>query len=60
MLEILTYIQLVPYPVTMFRTRLGADVGKAAGDREFKGLADCVVKSYKVIFLANVFEYIGV
>ena len=44
----------------MFRTRLGADVGKAAGDREFKGLADCVVKSYKVIFLANVFEYIGV
>ena len=25
----------------------GADVGKAAADREFKGLADCIAKSYK-------------
>lgn len=25
----------------------GADVGKAAADREFKGLFDCVIKSYK-------------
>ena len=30
------------------RTRLGADVGKAAADREFKGLFDCIAKSYKV------------
>ena len=32
----------------VFRTRLGADMGKAAADREFKGLADCIAKSYKV------------
>jgi len=37
----------IVYPLDFARTRLGADVGKAAGDREFKGLADCVVKSYK-------------
>ena len=29
------------------RTRLGADVGKAAHEREFAGLKDCIVKSYK-------------
>merc|ERR1712106_835566 len=29
------------------RTRLGADVGKSAAEREFKGLADCLVKSFK-------------
>jgi len=38
---------LVVYPLDFARTRLGADVGKAAADREFKGLLDCVVKSYK-------------
>jgi len=37
----------IVYPLDFARTRLGADVGKAAGDREFKGLADCVKKSYK-------------
>lgn len=38
---------LMVYPLDFARTRLGADVGKAAADREFKGLADCIVKSYK-------------
>jgi len=38
---------LIVYPLDFARTRLGADVGKAAADREFKGLADCVIKSYK-------------
>ena len=28
---------LIVYPLDFARTRLGADVGKAAGDREFKG-----------------------
>jgi len=37
----------IVYPLDFARTRLGADVGKAAGDREFKGLADCIKKSYK-------------
>jgi len=38
---------LMVYPLDFARTRLGADVGKAAGEREFKGLKDCIVKSYK-------------
>ena len=37
----------IVYPLDFARTRLGADVGKAAADREFKGLADCIKKSYK-------------
>ena len=35
------------YPLDFARTRLGADVGKAAADREFKGLFDCISKCYK-------------
>ena len=38
---------LIVYPLDFARTRLGADVGKSAADREFKGLADCIIKSYK-------------
>ena len=38
---------LIVYPLDFARTRLGADVGKAAADREFKGLFDCIGKSYK-------------
>jgi solute carrier family 25 (adenine nucleotide translocator) protein 4/5/6/31 len=38
---------LIVYPLDFARTRLGADVGKAASDREFKGLFDCIKKSYK-------------
>lgn len=37
----------IVYPLDFARTRLGADVGKAAGDREFKGLMDCIGKCYK-------------
>lgn len=29
------------YPLDFARTRLGADVGKAAGERQFSGLFDC-------------------
>jgi len=35
------------YPLDFARTRLGVDVGKAAGDREFKGLGDCLMKIYR-------------
>lgn len=38
---------LIVYPLDFARTRLGADVGKTAAEREFKGLGDCIVKSYK-------------
>jgi solute carrier family 25 (adenine nucleotide translocator) protein 4/5/6/31 len=35
------------YPLDFARTRLAVDVGKGAGDREFKGLLDCLVKIFK-------------
>jgi solute carrier family 25 (adenine nucleotide translocator) protein 4/5/6/31 len=35
------------YPLDFARTRLGADVGRAAGTREFTGLADCLKKIFK-------------
>ena len=38
---------LIVYPLDFARTRLGADVGKSAAEREFTGLADCIKKSYK-------------
>lgn len=38
---------LIVYPLDFARTRLAADVGKALGDREFKGLVDCIAKCYK-------------
>merc|ERR1712121_328593 len=38
---------LIVYPLDFARTRLGADVGKSAADREFKGLFDCIKKCYK-------------
>lgn len=35
------------YPLDFARTRLAADVGKGAGERQFKGLGDCLVKVFK-------------
>ncbi|XP_057352043.1 ADP/ATP translocase 3 isoform X1 [Manis pentadactyla] len=35
------------YPLDFARTRLAADVGKSATEREFKGLGDCLVKITK-------------
>nr|CAH7769319.1 unnamed protein product [Callosobruchus chinensis] len=37
------------YPLDYARTRyaLGADVGKTAGDRQYNGLVDCLVKTFK-------------
>jgi solute carrier family 25 (adenine nucleotide translocator) protein 4/5/6/31 len=34
------------YPLDFARTRLAADIGKS-GDRQFKGLGDCLVKVFK-------------
>uniref|UniRef100_A0A8C5RN33 ADP/ATP translocase n=1 Tax=Laticauda laticaudata TaxID=8630 RepID=A0A8C5RN33_LATLA len=34
----------VVYPLDFARTRLGADIGKGPSERQFKGLADCIVK----------------
>jgi len=35
------------YPLDFARTRLGADIGKGAGEREFNGLIDCLKKITK-------------
>ncbi|CAG0914872.1 unnamed protein product [Notodromas monacha] len=35
------------YPLDYARTRLGADVGKGAAQREFNGLGDCLSKTFK-------------
>jgi len=35
------------YPLDFARTRLGADIGKGAGEREFTGLIDCLKKITK-------------
>ncbi|UYV67313.1 slc25a4 [Cordylochernes scorpioides] len=35
------------YPLDFARTRLGADIGKGAGQREFTGLGNCLSKIYK-------------
>lgn len=35
------------YPLDFARTRLAADIGKGAGDREFSGLGNCLAKIFK-------------
>jgi solute carrier family 25 (adenine nucleotide translocator) protein 4/5/6/31 len=35
------------YPLDFARTRLGADIGKSASDRQFNGLGDCIAKIFK-------------
>jgi solute carrier family 25 (adenine nucleotide translocator) protein 4/5/6/31 len=35
------------YPLDYARTRLAADVGKGAGTREFNGLGDCIMKTFR-------------
>uniref|UniRef100_A0A2K5I0Q7 ADP/ATP translocase n=1 Tax=Colobus angolensis palliatus TaxID=336983 RepID=A0A2K5I0Q7_COLAP len=35
------------YPLDFAHTRLAANMGKAEAEREFRGLGDCLVKSYK-------------
>ncbi len=48
----------IVYPLDFARTRLGADVGKAMADREFKGLMDCMVKSYRYVVCMCMCVYI--
>ncbi|KAK9889822.1 hypothetical protein WA026_007190 [Henosepilachna vigintioctopunctata] len=35
------------YPLDYARTRLGVDVGKNKGERQYNGLVDCIVKTFK-------------
>jgi len=45
------------YPLDFARTRLAADVGKAnSGNREFKGLSDCLTKIFKADGLGGLYR----
>jgi len=35
------------YPLDYARTRLGADIGKGPADRQYNGMMDCIVKTFK-------------
>lgn len=51
------------YPLDFARTRLAADVGKGgkgAGQREFNGLGDCLVKIFKADGLVGLYRGFGV
>jgi solute carrier family 25 (adenine nucleotide translocator) protein 4/5/6/31 len=47
---------LFVYPLDFARTRLAADVGKGAGERQFQGLADCLKKIVKVDGLKGLYQ----
>lgn len=48
------------YPLDFARTRLAADVGKGAGEREFSGLGNCLTKIYKADGLGGLYRGFGV
>lgn len=48
------------YPLDFARTRLGADIGKSGGEREFKGLGDCLVKIFKNDGIVGLYRGFGV
>lgn len=47
---------LVVYPLDFARTRLGADVGKGAAERQFTGLFDCLFKIGKSDGVAGLYR----
>lgn len=47
---------LVVYPLDFARTRLGADVGKGAAERQFNGLFDCLIKIGKSDGIAGLYR----
>jgi solute carrier family 25 (adenine nucleotide translocator) protein 4/5/6/31 len=48
------------YPLDFARTRLAADVGKGATQREFSGLGNCLVKIFKSDGLVGLYRGFGV
>jgi len=47
------------YPLDFARTRLAADVGKTAGDRQFNGLVDCLKKIVATDGVAGLYRGFG-
>lgn len=48
------------YPLDFARTRLGADIGKAANERQFNGLVDCCAKIFKKDGIQGLYQGFGV
>ncbi|TRY56302.1 hypothetical protein DNTS_030550 [Danionella cerebrum] len=48
------------YPLDFARTRLAADIGKTAGDRQFTGLTNCFVKILRTDGLKGLYQGFGV
>lgn len=48
------------YPLDFARTRLAADVGKGAGQREFSGLGNCLTKIFKSDGMVGLYRGFGV
>ena len=48
------------YPLDFARTRLGADVGKEAHERQFNGLIDCCAKIFKRDGIPGLYQGFGV
>jgi len=48
------------YPLDFARTRLGADVGKSAAEREYSGLGNCLSKTVKSDGIAGLYRGFGV
>lgn len=48
------------YPLDFARTRLAADIGKGAGNREFNGLGHCLTKIFKADGLGGLYRGFGV
>jgi len=50
----------VVYPLDFARTRLAADVGKGAADRQFTGLIDCLTKIHKSDGAKGLYQGFGI
>jgi len=48
------------YPLDFARTRLAADIGKGAAEREFSGLVNCLGKIFKTDGLKGLYQGFGV
>ncbi|KAM3129787.1 hypothetical protein pb186bvf_018081 [Paramecium bursaria] len=51
---------LIVYPLDFARTRLGADIGKAASERQFNGLVDCCTKIVKSDGVTGLYQGFGI
>lgn len=48
------------YPLDFARTRLAADIGKGAADRQFNGMGDCLMKIQKTDGISGLYQGFGI